>query len=329
MIGVFRQKNPGNLFVLFLIGIALKLPAFFGIYEPIIKPHDNAAYLYFVEFLKPFAHIFPGIYTLIAYLFIFLQTYLLGFFINNDRLMNKVNFLPGMAYMLLTSLIPEFNRLSSPLLVSTIFISVFIILFAAHNEKITQGKIFNAGLLLGLALLFFPPALFFIVWAFTILAMLRPFRLNEWFLMLLGILTPFYFLAIFLFLNDHLHWKYFFNGFEIGLAREKYTIWHAGGLFLVLMPLFAGIFYVQSLSGRMLIHVRKAWILFVLYGVICLVISFFNIGSGMENWVLMMLPIAALHGFGYFNAEWRLYPKLAFWLSVVFIISSQLFSGLW
>lgn len=329
MTGVFRQKNPGNLFMLFIIGVLLKLPSFFGGTQPIIKERDSFTYLYIVNMIKPVAYIFPSIYSIIAFLLIFLQAYLITIFINNNRLMNKANFLPGMAYMLITSLLPEFNMLSSPLIISTLFIAIFIIIFSAHNEKITRGSIFNTGLILGVATLLFLPSAIFIIWVYIALGTLRPFKLNEWLLLLFGLITPYYFLSIFLYLSDNFSWQYFYNGLSVSLRPEKYSLWHAGALFLVLMPLLAGIYYIQALSGRMLIHVRKAWNLGIIYAIVCFVITFFNVGSGVENWVIALLPVAAIHGYGYFNAELKLYPKIAFWLSVIFIICAQVFSGLW
>jgi len=243
--------------------------------------------------------------------------------------MTRANFLPGMAYMLITSLLPELNTLSSPLIVSTLFIGPFMMLFSAHNQNVTRGRIFDAGLILGLATVIFLPSLIFLFWVYIALATLRPFKLNEWLILLMGLLTPYYFFTIILYLNDSLSLNYFYNGLTFSLLSQKFNIWHAGALFLVLMPLLSGIYYIQAVSGRMLIHVRKAWNLFILYSVICLTMTFFNAGSGVENWLLTLLPIAAIHGFGYFNAELKLYPKIAFWLTVGFIIVSQIFNTLW
>jgi len=315
--------------MLFLIGVLLKLSVFFKAAPAIIKETDSFTYQAFAGFLEPIAVFFPVVYALFAFGLMLLQAYLLTVFINNNRLMAKANFLPGIAYILTTSLLPDFNRLSSPLIVSTLFLLIFIILFSAHNDKTTRGDIYNAGLILGLAGLLFPPALIFIVWIYIALATLRPFKLNEWVVVLIGVVTPYYFLAIFLYLADQLHQNYFFNGFTLALRYEKFTAWHAGMLFLILMPLLAGVYYMQAKSGRMLIHVRKAWNLFLSYAAICMVITFVNVGSGIENWVLFLLPAAAIHGYGYYAAELKLYPWIAFWLSVIFIVTSQIFSGLW
>ncbi len=329
MIGVFKQKNPGNLFVLFLLGLLLRLPAFFANKAPILKDHDSSTFHALINYLQPVATVFPAVYVTAAYFLVFVQAYLLTRFINDNRLMSRAHFLPGMSLVIITAFIPEFTVLSSPAIASPFYILIFIILFSAHNDKITQGDIFNAGLALGIASLLFFPSLLFVIFAYTVLGVLKPFRLNEWLTMLVGLVTPYYFYAAILYLNDSLKWRYFFNGGSIGLHVERLTIWHAGALFLLLMPLLSGIYYIQSLSGRMLIHVRKAWNLFLIYIVVCFIITFFNIGVGHENWLLLMLPTAAIHSYGYFNAEWNLYPKIAFWLSVSFIAGLQLLSSLW
>ncbi|MFV0605226.1 MAG: DUF6427 family protein [Niabella sp.] len=329
MTGIFRQKNPGNIFVLFIFGILLKLPVLFNSAPPVIKPKDSYVYLQIINFFKPLAAIFPFIYVIIAYLLLFLQAYLITSFINNNRLMNKANFLPAMAYMLVTSLLPEFNVFSSAIIVSTLFITIFSILFSAHNQNITRNNIFNAGLILGIASLIFLPSLLFIIWVYIALAILRPFKLNEWVLLLTGLITPYYFFIIILYLTDNFQWQYLYNGFIIALHEGSYNIWHAIVVFLVLLPLLVGLYYIQKQSNRMLIHVRKAWNLLTIYLIICVIISFFNTGIGIENRVLILLPVAALHGYGYYNSEVKIYPKIMFWTFIAIIISSQIFSNMW
>ena len=58
-----------------------------------------------------------------------------------------------------------------------------------------------SGLALGISGFLFFPSITFIIWILLALMIMRPFRLNEWLLCLLGITTPFYFYAIYLFLT--------------------------------------------------------------------------------------------------------------------------------
>lgn len=328
MIGVFKKKNPGNIVMLFIIGILLKLPVFLSSPSAVVNSYDGILYKKIIRLLEPIGAALPIIYSVIAFIIIFFQAIILCQFINANRLMQKPNFLSGLAYILITSFVPEFNVLSSQLIISVFYLLIFIQLFKAYNQQLTNGAIYNSGLILGIATLFFFPATTFLVWMFIAFIMLRPFKLKEWLLIILGVLTPYYFLAAYIFLTDQSFYL-LMPKLTFGFERKIPSIWLAGALFLVLAPLLTGIYYSQSLSGRMLIHMRKAWTLFLWYIVICMVSIFFNRSQGYENWVMVMLPVAAFHGFGYLNAEVKIYPKIAFWLAVMFIIASQLLSGMW
>ena len=323
MTGVFRQKNPGNILILFVLGVLLKLPAIFSGAAAIARPHDGILYKKLIGFLNPFAAVFTFTYPVLAFLLLFLQAFLLTNFINTQRLMSRANFLPGMALMLISSFLPEFNYFSAPLIAALLMVYIFTQILKAHTYKFSKEYIYNCGLLLGLSTLFFFPSILFIVWVFMALAMLRPFKLNEWLLLLLGLLTPYYFYGIYLFLSDNWNWNNLYPGIVISINKMVHPDWLAGAFFLVLAPLLAGIYYVQQHSSRMLIHIRKSWLIFGLYILTGIGVSFFNTGAGLENLVLILAPVAAFHGYGYFNAEWKPFASICFWLSVAFIIAHQ------
>ncbi len=329
MTGIFRQKTPANILLLLILGVLLKLPAFFHPSGYVIKAGDGVLYTQLVSLLPQWGLGSPLVFALIAFGLNVMIAFTLNQFISAHRLMAKPNFLAGMAYMLISSLLPSFNRLSSNLVAALLLLWVFILLFKSHNTKAEKNHIFNAAFLVGLASLFFLPALFFIVWIFIALAILRPFSLSEWAVALLALTTPYYFYASYLFLTDNLHIPDYFYRLSFLSSDTRYTAWHSGALFFLLAPLFAGIYYMQANSNKMIIHVRKGWYLLIWYLTIAILISFFNIESSSENVVLALIPVAALHGYGYLNAELKIYPKIAFWLTVAFIAGSQIFSTLW
>lgn len=236
--------------------------------------------------------------------------------------MARSNFLPGMAFIIISSFLPEFNVFSSVLLVSLIFLIVFITMFKTASNKIGKGDIFNAALFISMATLLFGPAIFFTIWLIFALALLRPFKVNEWLVLLLGLATPYYFGIIFMFLADA-PISHLLPAIKLHLPQFDKSLWIAGALFLLLVPFFIGAYYAQLQLSKTLIHVRKAWELFLIYIVICIFISLFNMGDNYMNFVLVLIPIAAFHGYAYFNAEWKPFPKILFWLSILFIVSYQ------
>lgn len=326
MTGIFRQKTPGNIILLILLGIFIKLPSFFHAKGFIVKQSDGIFYTNLTGFLDRATNGSSFAFAVIAFVLNLLIAFILNSFINTDRFMNKPNFLSGMAYILITSFLPSFNMLSSNLIASLLLLIAFKMFYQSHHVK---NHIFNGALLIGLASLFFFPSLFFIAWAFLALLILRPFRLADWMILLLGLASPYYFYGTYLYLNDRLEVPSYFYHLSFLSSDIRYSLWHAGALFLLLAPLLAGIYYVQANSAKMLVHIRKGWYLFMAYLVVAIVAALFDIEKTSENLVPALVPVAAFHGYGYMHAELKLYPKIAFWTTVAFIIVNQLYGNLW
>jgi hypothetical protein len=329
LIGVFKQKNPANIILLLVFGLLIKLPMFLYPHVPEGRPADGALFAAILKFLQPTASSFKQIFPLLAFTLLFLQALMLTRFVINQRMMTKPNYLPGMAYLLITSLLPEWNYFSAPLLINTILLPVLSGLFRIYNQPDARGSIYNIGLALGVAGFLFVSSLTFVIWIMLALAIMRPFRINEWLICILGITTPFYFYALYIFINDKWSWEAFLPHLSIGVPSLQQSAWLAGSVFLVMIPFLVGGYYVQDNLRRMLINVRKGWSLLLLYLLVALLIPFVNTSDTFENWVMAMVPMAAFHACAYFYSAWRHFPAILFWLTVAFILAFQYGASGW
>lgn len=329
MTGIFKQKNPANIILLLVFGVFIKLPMFMHPHEPVNRPSDGALFGVILKFLQPTGHTNLFLYSFLAFAFLFLQAIILTRFINTQRMMNRPNYLPGMAYLLITSLLPEWNYFSAPLLINTILLLVLSGLFRIYNQANAKATIFNIGLALGIAGFLFVSSLTFIVWILLALAIMRPFRLNEWLLCILGITTPFYFYAIYIFLTDKWSWQAFLPNISFGVPVVEQSAWLAAGVFLLMVPFLVGGYYVQDNLRRMLINVRKGWSLLLLYLFTALLLPFVNTSGTFENWVMAMVPMAAFHGCAYLYSTVRIFPLLLFWITVAFVVAYQYYGPGW
>lgn len=329
MIGIFKQKNPANLLILFIVGVLIKLPVFMELHKPVVRQSDGLLFEAILSFLDPVSRSFPFLYPLLTFLILFVQAIVLTTFINNQRMTNKPTYLPGLAYILLTSLLPEWNYFSAPLLVNSILLFVLSALFGIYNKQNVMGSVFNIGMALGFAGFLFVPSLTFIIWVLLAMAVMRPLRINEWLICILGITTPSYFYAIYLVIKAKWSWDAFLPHITIGLPSLQQSAWLAGSVFLIMVPFLAGGYYVQENLRRMLINVRKAWSLLLLFLLTSLLLPFINPSHTFENWIMGMLPLAAFHGCAYLYSRWRYLPHILLWLTVGFIISYQYFGPGW
>jgi hypothetical protein len=323
VIGIFKQKNPANLLLLLLMGIGIKLPMFLHPRLPQVREEDGILFQSILKALLSMAGSFTLFFPLLSFALLISQAFILTRFINNQRMMTKPSFLPGMSYLLVTSLMPEWNIFSAPLVINSILLFILSNLFAIYNQPHAKGRIYNIGVALGIAGFLLISSLTFIVWVLLALAVMRPFRLNEWLICLLGITTPFYFYAIYTVLDGVWEWQEFIPNITLGVPKLQQSAWLAASVFLIMVPFLTGGYYVQENLRRMLIQVRKGWSLLLLCLLAALLLPFVNTNDTFENWIMAMIPMAAFHGCTYFYSSWRIYPTLLFWVTTAFILAYQ------
>ena len=326
MIGVFKQKSPGNVAVLLIFGLLLKLPLF--LYpEPIIATrNDGRLYQWLISSLPANN---ATLYPLISFLLLYVQSLMLNYLVNEYRLITRQTYLPGMAYLLITSLMPEWNYLSSPLLCNTFIVWMFIYLFSLYNTPNARAQVYNIGVLGGISSYIFFPSAAFAVCIILGLMILRPFRLNEIVLFLVGCLTPYYFHAVYLFLTDQLSVVNFFPHISVRVPAIKNSIWLAASTLLLAVPFLVGGFYVQNHLRKMLIQVRKNWSILLLYLLLAFFVPFINTDASFHTWVLITAPFAAFHACAYFYPPRRWLSLALFFITTSYILYQQWGTAAW
>lgn len=328
MIGFLRQKSPFNVLLIFFFGIAIKFPLFLYPRRPEATANDEDLYHHLVNWINSFS---GGaiIASIIAFALLLVQAFMLNYVTNEYRMMTKHNQLPAMAYLLITSLLPEWNYLSSPLISCTLVLICFLLLFRLYNKQNTKGEVFNIGLLIGISsYIYFPSASFLICFLIGILV-LKPVRINEFILLLLGALTPYYFYGTYLFLSDRLTFNNFVPHLWVQVPVVKSSVFLAISIFLLAIPFLVGGYYVQSHLHKMLIQVRKNWTIVLLYLILAFFVPFVNTYDTFSNWVLLAAPFAAFHAAAYFYPPKLTFPMILFVAAVGFIIYQQYFTAVW
>lgn len=323
MVGLFKQKNPANIFLLLVFGVLIKLPMFTHPHVTQKGAGDGILFRGILDYLHAGSGFGPSVYPVLAFLCLYIQALMLNRFISQHRMMSRPTYFPGMAYLLITSFFPEWNYFTAPLLVNTFLLFVLSALFRIYNQPSAKGAIFNIGLALGLAAFFFFPAVTYTGWILLALMVMRPFRLNEWILCLLGVLAPFYFYAVYLFITGPWSWDKLLPHLSLHLPSLAQSAWMAGSVFLLTVPFLIGSYYVQDSLRKMLIQVRKGWSLVLLYLLVAILVPFVNNSDSLANWVMAAVPFAAFHACTYLYSGFRIIPVLLFWASVAFVLAYQ------
>lgn len=319
MLGIFKANNPFNTFLLFIYGLLLKLAWFLHPPIPAIQATDGFLFRELLKSLQSTGTQFPLIYPVITYLLLFTQAVTFNKIVNDQKMMQRANYLPGMSYLLITSMFTEWNELTPPLVINTILIWAWARMSTLYSDTHPKTTLFNIGIMIGVSTFFYLPSLAFALLIVFALIVSRPFILAEWVVSFLGIVTPYYFFLSYLFLTDKLK-DYKLPYFKISIPEFKQNYWEFAGICLVLLAFLIGGFFVQANFRKQLVQVRKRWSLLLLYLVVAVFVPFINATHTFEYWILAAIPLAAYIGCGFLYPVKRWLPIAIHWLMVIVVI---------
>lgn len=305
--------------MLFLYALLLKLEWFISPQIPVIQKSDGFLYNQIIAFIKPKFDGFPVIYSIIMFVLLYTQAISFNRLLNNRRLMQKPNYLPGMSYLLITSFFIEWNVLSAPMLINTLLIWVWAQMSTVYNNQHVKSTLFNMGIAIGVSTFFYFPSLAFVLLIIFGLLFTRPPRIAEWLIPLLGILIPWYFLFAWLFLTDKLY------GFQVPGIEIDYPLFSKNnteyiGIALIAITTIIGAFFVQLNSMRQIVQVRKSWGLMELYLVVALFVPFINSSYNFKYWFLSTVPLSAFIACAFFYIRKKWIASVAHWIMFAFVI---------
>lgn len=312
MTGTFKANNPYNNFLLFVYGLVLKLPMFIHPEIPRTQQLDGILYRGFLNWLAPAAKTLPIIYSIIAFLLLYIQAITLNKLLNNHRLLPKPNYLAGMSYLLITSLFTEWYILSAPLIINTLLIWVLSRLCNLYNNPNAKTILFNVGMITGVASLFYFPSVAFSLLIIVGITITRPFKLPEWIIALVGIITPYYFLGAWFFLTDR--WaSYRFPGVSVTLPKFNESVWAYIAIIFVLITIIVGMIFIQNNMRRLLVQSRKSWSLIYLYLLVAIVVPFLNAAHSFDYWILTAVPVSAFAAAAFLFPERKWFSFFIHW----------------
>ncbi len=311
MVSLFKEKSAASVFWVVLLSLALHINFFSDAPVIITEPGDGLLYksLKGLQLLPSFA------LSLLYHLIVLMQAFFLNFILNESRMFAKPVHTTALAYILVTGILPEWGSISSALVANFFVIWVMYHITILYNNPLPRNIIFNMGLVAGTGVLLYYPLLPLLLVIYFAIIGLRPFKLNEWFILLLGFITPIYMYAGYLFLNDRLHeLNLFIKIFEWHLVHPLNPIIAGIALFAVAAAVGYGIYFWQISSSRMVIQVRRNWFLLFAMLVVFLPVLFFIQPSWPYTLLNVSVPAAAFVSYGFTYPKKNIGPAIFFWI---------------
>ena len=317
MVFLFRDKAITNIFFLLVLIIAVHFHFFISPATVTIASNEGFIGILLKKYIQPL----PSAVIFNFYIaIVFLQAIRLNTALNNLKMFHQQHYTVAMSYILFSGFFIQWTSITSALIANFLIIWIYLKLTNLNNHTSPKNTLFNVGLLCGITILAYHPTVSLIAIAFFALAIVRPFRIAEWFILLMGILLPFYLLTAYLYLTDQLQLLVqFLPHLQMHLPIDKLNSIAWIGIAVLIITVVLGIYHNQENSGRMVIHLRKNWgVMFVLL-LLMVPIPFIFKSASLDSAVLSLVPLSAFAANFYSYPKRLLLPNLLFWLSVAFL----------
>ena len=241
-----------------------------------------------------------------------------------NRLTNENSLFPGVFYLLLASTTLEFIPLHPMLLANTFIIMMFLDVFKQTRNIQLHLDMFNVGLWVGLASLFYFPYILFLFIGILGVIYLRTYKWVDTIRALMGLVIPYFLLGTVIFLFDHLSdlWYLHIKDSMAILDLDQALSWKS----YVLIAIFAliilvSVFMSGSYSTGVNIHVRKKIsVLFItLIGSIILMVLCAD--TNIRSLLFLVFPMSVVMAAMFLELE----PQFAEILHILLFIMALIF----
>jgi hypothetical protein len=321
VVALFKERTSAN--IIWLIVLCIAAHSHFLFFPPTIIAQGNDGLI--SVFLRMY---FTGLHsgTIIAIYFVLIlsQAFHLNFLFNHQRMFNRSNYLTAMTFILITAVFREWNHLMPALIANSVLIWLYSKIINLYNNPNPKSLLFNIGLIIGTCVLLYHPTALLIIVAIFALLVVRPFSITELLVMLMGVLSPFYFLGVYLFISDNFtHLSRYLPTFQLNLPDVKNLVLFFVSIGLIILFLFIGIYQYQSKNRRVLIHIRKNWGVLIAMLLVMLPLPFINENANLGSLLMWSIPVSPFIANGFLGPNKNTFPNIMFWLLIIMIVCNN------
>jgi len=319
---LFRDRSDINLVFLVLLSLALHFHVW--LHPPLVIANESDGFLAYLllHFIQPL----PSMALIVLFQLIILsQAIRLNILLSKFKMFQQISYLPAFTYIILTGLFPYWDVISSGLVANSLVIWILVKLLRLYDQNQPKTLEFNIGLIVGISILLYEPIAILIPVVLFALIIIRPFKISEWMVLIMGILLPFYFIFTYVFLSGNLSdYRQFLPRLDWKNPLVKPELNVILALLVIGLQLIAGIFYWQQEQVRFIIQVRKYWGVLLLVLILTLFQPIIFSAQALYASAIVIAPLACFISFSYASPKRLIVPNLLFWLAMAVIVYNHL-----
>ena len=327
MLNFFKSNNLAIVFANVVLIILYRLLYFF---HPIdlshIYRHAEPASKFFIRIL----HIGPQ--TPIVWLLLgggllcFIESLLVNRIINSYRVTTKKNYLGGVMFVIFTSLVPECMVLSPALVAALILLLCIDKIFELAKPEKLYGHIFDLGFLSGLAMLFYFPSIYFLIFVSIGFFMMKSVTFRErvmiftgFFCVLAVVFTVyFWFDSLPEMVLDMVNIQY-----RVPFSFSKFTDWQIADLIWILAITLYVLGNVPRLLFSTVIQTRKYVSILIIGAGLSLLATFIAFNFNLSHLVFLLTSLSILYAFYFVETKTNLFNEILFIVLILSVLTFE------
>lgn len=323
MLVLFQRNDLSSFLILVFFVFALRLPYFLLPIDVAVLGDFYTSGVFSFNFLKDWYVASPKIYLFISTLIWILFAIYIKSVVVQERLLSRKDFVSAMAFVLLTSALPQFVILSvHSISVMLVFVAFARIISTQYNQS-ARAHYFFIGFILGIAFCVHWSNILFLMCAIWILLRLRIFVIQEFIALLLGFMLPVYLLTGLQYvISGEFKFASLFN-MNIVLPTSIAHPWAVAVLMLLCMALgVIGIMLYRNNKTENKLQLTKKWNAILVYLFFAILVGSFSQTFPESNWVHALVPLSIILSSAYTNNR-KKYNTFTFYLSILAVLSIQ------
>ena len=296
---LFRSNQPG-----ILVLVLLLLPPLF-LRHLWAAPPDMHAGMPLAGLLNDLFLAAPWTYGALVMLAIMVLAVQLAVFMNETELVDRRNHLPALLFPLLLATAAPPGTFGPALFGMPFLLWGIRRAWSISNTGPALAALFDAGLLVGFAAMFFIPYAFLLVVVWASISVVRPFQWREYIVPVLGLVLMFYLAWGFLTLNGMHEWRPLRTvSVPDGLLRKPESVYRWTLIALLVPITLVAVLRFAEHYGRGVVreqNLRSAFIAFgITLGIIC---GFMQLINSRYPAVLEVVPLSMLFTFAFIGTR--------------------------
>jgi len=292
MLRYFNSGYFSRTLILVFIAALLWLPAFLLPAETVVPQHPAPLYQLFLFLTGSNTYL----HLSIAFLLSIASALLLNQIATQFGFTERISQLGTLVYIVFSAAMLSYTAMSPVAIVNFLMLLILLSLFKVAEAKETIPLAFNASFILGIAALFFLPALLFILLLWIALII---FRVNQWrsfVVSFIGFLLPFVFAFTWYFWNDQTPEAYSLLLASLTFHLPDAANYPIGDWGIAIILLFFILVSVVKTSNSLMeknINIRHILLVTMYYLAIAFAIILFFSGNSTDS-LLLMIPASLL-----------------------------------